>query len=552
VAVERIPDEVNITLAAKAFQTAPTGLEILNAVSTSIAGSASLRKRLSAAAHQILSLIGYDGYAIYLAQPNKRMLRLILCEGVGAKVVSEYGSVRYGTGIAGRVAQFGQPVFAANFEDLESWTVSPQLHRLGVETFAAVPLRVRNSVVGVLNLSSCSARDISLQERQVLQAAGNILGVAIENAKLLERTRTSERAYQSLYEDAPDIYITTDELGRILRCNRTGQELLQVRRSKLVGKQWTSLCTPESRPLVEHRLHQLSDQRLKGFTANAMLTKPDGDAIAVSIHATSVFRKGKLEGTRIALRDVTSSQRLEKQLQAAQKLESLGTLAGGIAHDFNNLLVGILGASSALTTKLVNDPPLHFYAATVEQSAQRASHLVSQLLAFARGNPLRMGLVDLNHIVRESLPLIERSIPSEVALEVEVGAGVLPIYADSSQIQQVVVNLCLNARDAIERDGAIRLSTCMDPEAKTVSLCIADTGSGMDEATQEHIFEPFFSTKEVGKGTGLGLFIAYGIMERHNGDIRVESAPGKGTRMLLSFPACEPQGSSAGGGESRN
>jgi two-component system, cell cycle sensor histidine kinase and response regulator CckA len=249
--------------------------------------------------------------------------------------------------------------------------------------------------------------------------------------------------------------------------------------------------------------------------------------------------------------DDTKRKNLERQLIQAQKLESLGTLASGIAHDFNNILGIILGYASLLTRGEPDRENIKSSADAVIRASQRGASLVKQLLTFARKVDIQLQSVRLNDIVNEISKLLSETMAKTIEISLHLEKDLPTITGDPTQIHQVLLNLCVNARDAMPKGGTIGITTCCQqgetirakfPRAvahKYVVLRVADTGIGMDEMTRSRIFEPFFTTKEVGKGTGLGLSVVFGIMESHKGFVDVESKPGKGTTFHLYFPVLQ-------------
>ncbi len=243
------------------------------------------------------------------------------------------------------------------------------------------------------------------------------------------------------------------------------------------------------------------------------------------------------------------TRRLEDQLRHSQKMESLGTLAGGVAHDFNNILGAILGYAGLLKIELKGNEKLTKYLSTIEKSARRASELTNQLLGFARGGKTAVMRVDLNRICRETIEITRKMIEKNVAVSLDLSDGLPAIEGDESQLSQVMMNLTINARDAMVNGGALRISTSflkserppgskLDLEARDyVVVEVADNGHGISKENQTRIFEPFFTTKPKGKGTGLGLSMVYGIVKNHGGDIEVESELGKGTTFRIYLPA---------------
>lgn len=242
-------------------------------------------------------------------------------------------------------------------------------------------------------------------------------------------------------------------------------------------------------------------------------------------------------------------RRLETQVNQLQRFEAIGRLAGGIAHDFNNVLGSILGWAELGQGDLPEGHRARERLAKIHAQAERAAALTRQLLAFARRQVLEPQNLDVNALVRESVNLMGKVIGEHVQIELRLAEGLEPAWADASQVEQIIMNLCINARDAMPGGGRLTIETRMTEvrpgveefrsyfrPGRYVHLTIADTGTGMDAATLEHIFEPFFTTKEVGKGTGLGLATVYGIVKQHNGIIDVESELGRGTRFHVYLP----------------
>jgi two-component system cell cycle sensor histidine kinase/response regulator CckA len=261
-------------------------------------------------------------------------------------------------------------------------------------------------------------------------------------------------------------------------------------------------------------------------------------------------RNGKLVNVVAMMEDVTERRHLEEQLIQSQKMESIGLLAGGIAHDFNNILGGILGYASFVKAQVPREDRIYPHLETIERSALRAAELTSQLLGFARGGKYVVGPLFINDLVQETADLLRGTIEKNIVVETDLDASSPVIEADASQMQQVLMNLCVNARDAMPGGGALRISTLrLDrpdsflrsvPEGRGgpfVRTDISDTGIGIDKAIRGKIFDPFFTTKEKGKGTGLGLATVYGIVKNHNGFINVESEMGEGTTFSVYIPA---------------
>ena len=279
--------------------------------------------------------------------------------------------------------------------------------------------------------------------------------------------------------------------------------------------------------------------------------RKDGTSFSAAIWTAGLEDRAKgVSGILVMVADVSDRKQLEEQLRLSQKMEAVGQLAGGIAHDFNNLLTVILGYNEMVINDVGNLPNVLEKAAEVQRAAERAASLTKQLLAFSRRQVLQPRVIDLNDVVRNIERLLRRVIGEDIDFAVRLEPELAPVQADPSHIDQVIMNLVVNARDAMPKGGKLTVETAnvnLDEDytqihagiipGRYVQLAISDTGDGMNEETQRRIFEPFFTTKELGKGTGLGLSIVYGIVKQSGGDIWVYSQEGKGTTFKIYLPA---------------
>jgi signal transduction histidine kinase/CheY-like chemotaxis protein len=278
------------------------------------------------------------------------------------------------------------------------------------------------------------------------------------------------------------------------------------------------------------------------------MTQRNGDPVYVVTRLIGNFTNGELTELHVYLFNDTKRKRLEQQLVQAQKMEGLGTLAGGIAHDFNNILAIILGYTNKLESS--HSKPHEFPGAikVIKEAVERGAALVQQLLTSARQTEARFSSVDLNAIVRELESMLQATFPKTINFNLELAPDLPLITADKSQLHQVLLNLCVNARDAMADGGTLTLATSIIPGTELTEMfsgvtadsyaCIRvrDTGIGMTRQVKSHIFEPFFTTKERSKGTGLGLSVVYGVVNNHRGFVQVESEPGAGTSFLIYLP----------------
>ena len=278
------------------------------------------------------------------------------------------------------------------------------------------------------------------------------------------------------------------------------------------------------------------------------LIAKSGRSIPVEIKAARVRMNGRdyLMGI---FRDITERRRLEEQLRHAQKLEAVGQLAGGVAHEFNNLLMGIGGYAQLLLPRFPSDAEAARDLARIRELSERGAGLSRQLLAFSRRSGAEPVILNINSVIENAHRMLRQLLPENVELTLSAGAGLGSVRADPGQVEQVLVNLAVNARDAMPAGGRLLIETANcelnAAYARThaevlpgryVMLAVTDTGSGMDEATRRRIFDPFFTTKEVGKGTGLGLATIYGIIKQHGGHVTVYSEPGQGSTFKVYLP----------------
>ncbi|HEX2045492.1 MAG TPA: PAS domain S-box protein [Gaiellaceae bacterium] len=343
--------------------------------------------------------------------------------------------------------------------------------------------------------------------------------------------------------------------GTLLEMNRAGLEMIEAESLEdVAGMDVAQLVAPEDRAAFT----ALTREVLAGGSGNLEfeLVGLRGTRRRMETHAVPLAgANGEVRAALSVTRDVTERRRLEEQLFRSQKLEAVGRLAGGVAHDFNNLLTGILGYADLLYMGLAEDDPRRADAAEVKRAAERAATLTRQLLAFSRRQVLKPRVIDLNRVVEDMERMLRRLIGEDVELVTAVDPALGRVEADPGQIEQVIANLVVNARDAmpeggrlvletenVEVDGTFTAGRVEMPPGAYVVLAVTDTGVGMDAETQAHAFEPFFTTKEVGKGTGLGLATVYGIVKQSGGYIWVYSEQGEGTTFRIYLPRVEKPG----------
>jgi PAS domain S-box-containing protein len=379
--------------------------------------------------------------------------------------------------------------------------------------------------------------------------------------EILERMRAEDaksRLYEELkdlYNNAPCGYHSIDAEGSFTGINDTELAWLGYAREEIIGrKRFIDIISPLSRDVYTRTLNT-SRKNGPAKDMELDLVRKDGTILNALLSESAVLDpEGNLVNSRVTVFDVTERKKLEEQLRQSQKMEAIGLLAGGVAHDFNNILTVIYGYCAILQSKMGEDSPFRPEMDHIHAAAERAARLTRSLLAFSREQIMTAKQVDLNDIVRNVWQLLSRIIGEDIHLETMVAEKPLWILADSVQIEQVLMNLAANARDAMPNGGQLTIETeereidegfmqthgfCAPGKYAVVSL--SDNGTGMDAETSNKIFEPFFTTKEVGMGTGLGLSIVYGVIKQHNGSISVYSEPGMGTTFRIYLPITDAE-----------
>lgn len=395
----------------------------------------------------------------------------------------------------------------------------------------------------------CISRGNAANKRLVLRDLARLL--TAENA--LKRSEDRLRVFTASVRDRA--IITLDGVGYIVHWNEAAERITGFSADKIIGRPFSVLFTDEQAAQQEHE-QMLRAAIQRGRSENeGWKQRADGSQYYGQLMVTALFdREQRVNGFAVMLRDLTAvdaddALQNEEQLRQAQRMEALGRLASGIAHDFNNLLTAIHGHAQFLIEDLADDHPSRSDAEEILLSAERAAALTRQLLAFSRGQAVQAQNVDLNLTVAAMEKLLRRVITENISLTTVLEPRLWTVRADPGQIEQIMVNLVVNARDAMPEGGTITIKTANAELAETsaqrreeiepgnyVMLAVSDTGVGMDIETQQRIFEPFFTTKDAGKGTGLGLSTVYGIVKQSGGHIFVYSEAGMGTTIKIYLP----------------
>ena len=359
----------------------------------------------------------------------------------------------------------------------------------------------------------------------------------------------SQRRFRTFFDDSPVGNVMTDKKGKLLQTNAVIRDLLGYREEEIQRLTLLDIIYPDDRAESETYFHQLLDGNQRQFRCEKRLISKTGEPICCRMAVSSVHNdQGEFVWAMGAIEDIRSQKNLEHQLIQSQKLEAVGRLTGGIAHDFNNILTAIIGHSDVLL--LDHGPADHGYQhiVTIKEAAQRAAGLIRQLLAFSRRQVLEPVTLDLNRLLEDLKKLVPRLMGEDVRYSFDLGPELRAIKADPSMVEQVILNLIVNAREAMANGGQLTLTTenqvvdeafCRQHRDLSpgdhVVLSVTDTGKGIPDEIADHMFEPFFTTKS--DGTGLGLSTVYGIVKQLDGDIFAQSERGRGTTFKIFFPA---------------
>jgi PAS domain S-box-containing protein len=492
---------------------------------------------------------------------------LLVCMGhfgLGEPVPEPFLAIPRSEPLPSRVLGSGEPWF---IEDLarRSEIASPEVRALGLRSGAVLPLTHAGRDVGMLVVARRAPNAIGQEDRRLLAAVAGELGLALQHVRAVEQRQrqAEERArervtLQAVLEAAPVGIFMVDGRWNNTVMNRLGCEHLGIGEpARWLGRPAREAlraylgAAREREAILELMRRTQQDPELVVESFEFNLEYPQErtlDAYSSPVRTET----GEVVGRVWVTRDVTQERALEEQLRQSQKMETLGTLAGGVAHDFNNQLTAILGNARLALDSAPRDPELRATLLELERAAEHCAQLTRGLLTFARRAPARQQAVDATRAVAEVVALLRPTLPQSIAIRVETDPGLFPGLGDPTQIQQILLNLCVNARDAIGEAGEITIEArnrrlgaedCAGrPSARPgrfLALSVRDDGAGMDARTLARIFDPFFTTKPLGSGTGLGLAIVYGLVRANQGWIEVESEPGRGSLFRVWLPAAD-------------
>jgi signal transduction histidine kinase/ActR/RegA family two-component response regulator len=537
----------------------------------------------------LLSVLDFDFATLRLYDPKTRLLNLTAIAGQRAQAMMDKfpaQSIDDPHYVGAFVARERKPVFAPEVDHHTiAETHAKRVSEIGLQAIIAYPITsAAGDLIGVVQLNAGEARSINPGDRTFFEAVARMFGTIIEHRRAVDSLRESEEGYRSLFENAPaalwvadfsDVkaYLTrlgeagTADLGthftanpgvvaecaariKVLDVNQQALELYQAQDKKALKKGLSRILTAQSFEALAGELVIISAGGQRSSTEIENLTLSGEKRRLVMQWFVAPGHESDYGRVFISFRDVTATRALEAQLLQSQKMESVGTLAGGIAHDFNNIMQAISGYTQLMLWDRHPGEQDYDNLRAIEKAADRASKLTRQLLTFSRKVPMALKPTDLNAEIEGVGKILARTIPKMIRIEQHLAPDLYPVNADRSQIEQVLMNLSINASNAMPDGGRLVFETAnveldrsyalAHPEAHEgphVRLSVSDTGHGMNAETQRRVFEPFFTTGEIGQGSGLGLAMVYGIVKNHDGHILCSSTPGQGACFKIYLPA---------------
>jgi two-component system, cell cycle sensor histidine kinase and response regulator CckA len=509
-----------------------------------IATNAPLKETLDELVRHIEDQLPGAISSLWLLEPGGRHLRCISSPGLPASLTAQLGIVEVGpcNGSCGTAVYRREPVFVSDVLTDPLWTRYREIirhHELRACWSTPIVSRRRpgrTDVLGTFAVYFWTPRAPEPFHREVLANAEYLACIAIEADYAVRELRESDTRLRMFVDHATDGFFVHDGVtGRVVEVNEQACTSLGYSREELIGAAM-SLFDPHA----WHDLREEIGRRLsvgETVTFDSRHVRKDGGSFPVEVRIRAFEARGQMFHLAL-VRDTTARRELEDQLRHAQKMEAVGRLAGGVAHDFNNLLTVINGYTDVLLDQIPENTPEHADLAMIRDAGERAAAVTAQLLAFSRRTIISPKAMNLNVLVERLVKLCKRIIGENIALTTQLEPSLGLVIADAGQIEQVVMNLVVNARDAMPRGGKLVIATrnVTMPAGRFVCLSVSDTGEGMTDEVKARVFEPFFTTKPQGLGSGLGLATAYGIVEQANGQIRVESAPGKGSTFSVILP----------------
>jgi PAS domain S-box-containing protein len=543
-------------------------LSMLAKIGKAMANILSKDKLIQAASHAMETYLDFDRAMILMT--NGRNHRLYYAGGYGyseemIRQFQNYGLETFDNPsknpissafIEQKPISLASPV-GANSE--QSKDVNLFLKATGAQYVMCIPIVYETESLGILVLESANRKEVNGgNDEKLLTGVASQLAVSLANLTSYSKLMESEARFRKSFDYAASGMVLLNLDGYFMDVNEFFLNMLGYSEHEIFGHTIYEICHPEDADIVSVSLQRLEKGEIEFDSFEQRFLHKDGHT-CWSLASTSLLQDSEGQALHYILlfQDLTDKKmtevanvKLEARLQQAQKMEAIGTLAGGIAHDFNNILSGIMGYAQLGMMEADRDSDTHRWLQGVQEACDRASELVRQILTFSRQGQQERAPIQVHSIIKEALKLLRATLPLNIEIQEKISGDASVILADSTQIHQLVMNLCTNAYHSMLDQGGT-LEVILEPEELTpgaraqqfdlepgpyLKLTISDTGCGMDNATLNKIFDPYFTTKEADKGTGLGLSVVHGIVESHGGAIIVSSSPGQGTRFDVLFP----------------
>jgi len=536
-------------------------LEVIYEVATVLMQSLSLQELSERIIESLFSCLErIDAASIILVDTESGELKEMCSKSRTDGPASE---LKYSKTIVDRVVQEGQAVMMSDVTADNQAVRSETLEVMRVKSVMCVPLICRSRTRGVIYVHSCNRHQgFTKDDLFLFTGLSTPAALAVENALLYTHTkrafhalRESEEKYRILLDNANDAVFITQE-GSIKFPNPKAVQVLGYSPDELLGIPFDELIHPEDRYLVLQRQGRSLEEKGAQLTDSFRIRNSHHEELWVQVNAAAVTWEGRPAELNI-LRDITPQKKMEAQLIHAQKMEAMGTLAGGIAHDFNNILSAILGYAELTALDLADGTKPRENLEQVIHAGNRAKELVQEILTFSRQQDHQRKMIHVGPLIKETLKLLRASLPSTIEIRSTIPKDIGAVEADPSQIHQVIMNLCTNAFHAMREKGGVLdvtmshfelepgdalLTGSADP-VSFIKITVSDTGHGMNKEVMARIFDPYYTTKDPGEGTGLGLAVVHGIVKSLGGAVTVQSTPGKGSIFTVHLPLVKKQAS---------
>ncbi len=494
-----------------------------------------------------------DFTAVYFVEGNEAVLKAV--HGHDEYFNRKVERIPYPRGLTWRTIIEGRARFVT--DTAEDDAIGPAGRHVGVRSYISMPIKSVGNTIGCITIASRSLNAFDRDELMLLESIAEQISIALLNAKYVTEIESNERRLKALVGSVDEIVFEFDDQGTYLGVWTDNEDLLVRRKEELLGRRISDFFDEGFSNSVTDTIKRVLRNRKSEVVEFNITLRGRERCFRARINPILVSGSEPATVSMLA-RDITESKSLETQLLRSQRLESVGKLAGGIAHDLNNILQPILMSIQLLNTR-ITDEKSRSWLEVLDRSAQRGADLIRQILSFARGLESKKQPFDLKYLVKDVQKIIDETFPKLISLHTEIEDGIPPVFGDYTQLNQVLMNLCVNARDAMPEGGGLVISVknikaggegspaFLKPGYRQYTVIeVSDTGTGIPPEVLNNIFDPFFTTKESDKGSGLGLSIVYGIVKDHDGFINVESRVGKGTAFtvylpVMDLPAADPE-----------